>query len=169
VVVRIDAPIGETRGPEGEPIARIVGEGAARVEARFSSRPPEGAGFSFVGPAGQAIALKFVGEAPATSGRDGTIPAWFEPAEAMTLPHGTLGKVRVAPDPKSKLVAVPAAAVTLKDGQAVVVARKSEAPLPVKVVVTSGADALVEGDLAEGDEVAADAARALGSSGEQAP
>jgi membrane fusion protein, heavy metal efflux system len=102
-----------------------------------------------------------ISEAPSTNGRDGTVAAWFKPAELITLPHGTLGKVCVAPDPGGKVVAIPAAAVTLKDGVAVVLSRKTGAPLPVKVLSSSGADALVEGELVPGDEVAADASRAL--------
>lgn len=163
IVVEIDAPIGESREPTGAPLARIVGEGASRIEARFTSSPPKGARFVFVGPSGQTYPLTLVNEAPGTSGRDATIAAWFEASERLPLPHGALGKVRVLPDEKSQLVAVPAAAVALSDGRAVVFARKPNAPVPVKVVATSGVDALVEGDLHVGDEVAADAARALAS------
>lgn len=165
VVTEIDAAIGETREPTGAPIARIEGGGAARVEARFSQRPPPGARFVFVGPLGQTTALTLLREAPSTSGRDGTVAAWFEPAEVISLPHGTLGKVRVTPDPAGSAVAIPAAAVTLKDGVAVVLSRKTGAALPVKVLASSGADALVEGDLRPGDEVAADASRALPTPG----
>ncbi len=161
IVTEIEAVIGETREPTNAPIARIERAGSARVEARFSQRPPANAHYTFVAPLGQTIAVKLVSEAPSVSGRDGTILAWFAADEAIGLPHGTLGKVRVEPDPKSGAVAVPAAAVTLKDGQAIVVSRKTGKVLPVKVLSTSGADALVEGDLHAGDEVAADASLAL--------
>lgn len=165
VVTELDAALGESREPTGAPIARIEGAGAARVEARFAQRPPPGARFVFVGPLGQTTALTLLNEAPSTNGRDGTVAAWFKPAEALHLPHGTLGKVRVSPDPGGAAVAIPAAAVTLKDGAAVVFSRKTGAPLPVKVLSSSGADALVEGDLRPGDEVAADASRALPTPG----
>ncbi|MDC3957186.1 efflux RND transporter periplasmic adaptor subunit [Polyangium jinanense] len=165
VVTELDAALGESREPTGAPIARIEGAGAARVEARFSQRPPPGARFVFVAPLGQTTALTLLSEAPSTNGRDGTVAAWFKPAEVISLPHGTLGKVRVSPDPGGTAVAIPAAAVTLKDGVAVVLSRKTGAPLPVKVLSSSGADALVEGDLRPGDEVAADASRALPTAG----
>ena len=165
VVTEVDAAIGETREPTGAPIVRVEGTGAARVEARFSHKPPAGARFAFVGPLGQTTALDLVNEAPSTNGRDGTLAAWFDPRETITLPHGTLGKVRVVPDPGGAAVAVPAAAVALSDGKAVVLSRKTGAPVPVKVLSTSGADALVEGDLRPGDEVAADASRALAARG----
>jgi len=167
VVTEVDVAIGETREPTGAPIVRIEGTGVARVEARFSQRPPTGARFDFVGPLGQTTTLALLNEAPSASGRDGMVVAWFEPKEALSLPYGTLGKVRVALDSSGKVVAVPAAAVTLKDGAAVVFAKKTGASLPVKVLATSGADALVEGDLGPGDEVAADASRALAAHGEK--
>ena len=56
---------------------------------------------------------------------------------------------------------MPAAAVKLVDGKPVVVLRKTGNALPVKVISTSGADAIVEGDLVIGDDVAADASVAL--------
>ncbi|MDI1449820.1 efflux RND transporter periplasmic adaptor subunit [Polyangium sp. 6x1] len=165
VVTELDAALGESREPTGAPIARIEGAGAARVEARFSQRPPPGARFVFVAPLGQTTALTLLSEAPSTNGRDGSVAAWFKPAETIGLPHGTLGKVRVSPDPGGTAVAIPAAAVTLRDGVAVVFSRKTGAPLSVKVLSSSGADALVEGDLRPGDEVAADASRALPTAG----
>jgi len=161
IVTEIDAVLGETREPSSSPIARIERAGSARVEARFSQKPPANATYTFVGPLGQTIALQLVSEAPSVSGRDGAVAAWFEAREPIQLPHGTLGKIRVAPDPKGGAVAVPAAAVTLKDGQSVVVLRKTGHFLPVKVLSTSGADAIVEGELRAGDEVASDASLAL--------
>ena len=161
IVTEIDAPLGESREATGAPLARVVGEGASRVEARFTSDPPEGATFVFVGSAEQTYKLTFVNKAPGTSGRDGTIAAWFDAAERLPMPHGTLGKVRVLPSEKSSLFAVPAAAVALSEGRAVVVTRKANAVVAVKVVASSGVDALVSGELQVGDEVAADAVRAL--------
>lgn len=167
IVTEIDAVIGETREPSSPPIARIERAGSARVEARFSQRPPADAQYSFVGPLGQTMSLKLVSEAPSVSARDGTILAWFESPESLNLPHGTLGKVRVVPDPKAGAVAVPSAAVTLKDGQAVVFLRKTKDVLSVKVLSSSGADAVVQGEIQAGDEVAADASLALAVRGDK--
>ena len=161
IVTEIDAVIGETREPSSPPITRIERAGSARVEARFSQQPPTHAQYAFVGPFGQTISLQLVSQAPSVSGRDGTVAAWFEAREPIGLPHGTLGKVRVVPDPKSGAVAIPASAVTLKNGLPVVVSRKTGSVLAVKVLSTSGADAIVEGDLRAGDEVASDASLAL--------
>ncbi|UQA58706.1 efflux RND transporter periplasmic adaptor subunit [Polyangium aurulentum] len=169
VVTELSAAIGETRDPAGVSLARIEGEGAARVEARLSQRPPPNARFAFVGPSGQSYPITLMNQAPGTSGRDGSLPAWFDPVEPLPLPHGTLGKVRVMLDDKGGIVAVPAAAVALRDGGAVVLAKKTGAALPVKVLASSGADALVEGALAPGDEVAADAARTLAAAERNAP
>lgn len=167
IVTEIDAVIGETRDPSSPPIARIERAGSARVEARFSQQPPKNAEYSFVGPLGQAIALQLVSEAPSVSGRDGSVAAWFEAKDPIPLPHGTLGKVRIVPDPKGGAVAVPTSAVTLKDGLPVVVARKTDTVVAVKVLSTSGSDAIVEGDLRPGDEVASDASLALALRGEK--
>lgn len=167
IVTEIDAVIGETREPSSAPIARIERAGSARVEARFSQRPPTQVRYIFVGPLGQTIALELVAEAPSVSGRDGAVAAWFESREPIGLPHGTLGKVRVVLDPKSGAVAIPASAVTLKDGKPAVVSRKTDRILPVKVLSTSGADALVEGDLQAGDEVASDASLACALRGDE--
>jgi len=161
IVTDIDAVLGETREPSSAPIARVERAGSARVEARFSQKPPADASYVFVGPLGQTIALKLISEAPSVSGRDGAVAAWFEASESMTWPHGTLGKVRVTLEAKSRAVAVPAAAVKLVDGKPIVVLRKTGNALPVKVISTSGADAIVEGDLVIGDDVAADASVAL--------
>lgn len=167
IVTEIDAVLGETREPSSPPIARIERSGSARVEARFSQPPPAEAQYWFVPPLGQTIAVQKVSEAPSVSVRDGAIVAWFEGSEQIRLPHGTLGKIRVVPDPKAGAVAVPAAAVTLKNGHAVVLMRKTNKVLPVKVLSTSGADAIVTGELHAGDEVAADASLALAMRGEK--
>ncbi|MBK9260002.1 MAG: efflux RND transporter periplasmic adaptor subunit [Polyangiaceae bacterium] len=167
IVTEVDAVLGETREPSSPPIARVERAGSARVEARFSQKPPANAGYVFVGPLGQTIALKLLSEAPSVSGRDGAVAAWFEAREPIALPHGTLGKVRVVPDPKGGAVAVPAAAVKLEGGKPVVVLRKTGDVLPVKVLSTSGADAIVEGGLGIGDEVAADASLALALRGDK--
>jgi multidrug efflux pump subunit AcrA (membrane-fusion protein) len=161
IVTEIDAVLGETREPSSPPMARIERAGSARVEARFSQKPPANAVYTFVGPLGQTMSLQLVSEAPSVSGRDGAVAAWFDAREPIHLPHGTLGKVRITPDPNGGAVAVPAAAVTLKDGKSVVVLRKTGHELPVRVLSTSGADAIVEGDLKAGDEVASDASLAI--------
>lgn len=167
IVTEIDAVIGESREPTSLPIARIERAGSARIEARFSQQPPTNANYAFIGPLGQSISLQLVSQAPSVSGRDGTLAAWFEAREAIQLPHGTLGKVRVIPDVKSGAVAVPATAVAMKNGRSIVILRKTNAVLPVKVLSTSGADAIISGDLTAGDEVAADASLSLVIRGEK--
>lgn len=167
IVTEIDATLGETREPTSAPIARIERAGSARIEARFAQQPPEEAQYVFIGPLGQTVDLQIVSRAPSVSGRDGSIAAWFDAREPLRLPHGTLGKVRVMPNPKAGAVAIPATAVTLKDGKSVVLLRKTGSSLVVKVLSSSGADAIVEGDLKAGDEVAADASLALVLRGEK--
>lgn len=167
IITEIEATLGETREPTSAPIARIERAGSARIEARFAQQPPEEAQYAFIGPLGQTVALQLVSQAPSVSGRDGSIAAWFEAREALRLPHGTLGKVRVTPNPKAGAVAIPATAVTLNNGKSVVLLRKTGTSLVVKVLSSSGADAIIEGDLKAGDEVAADASLALVLRGEK--
>ncbi|WP_197040936.1 efflux RND transporter periplasmic adaptor subunit [Chondromyces apiculatus] len=161
VVTEVRAALGEMRDPAGEPLARVVGGGAARVEARLPSRPPEGARYDLVIGAAAPTLLRKVAEAPAVDGRDGTLRIWLEAEGTFSAPHGALGKVRVRVDPGSGAVVVPTAALAMQGGGAVVVARKTGQPLQVEVLATAGADALVRGALAAGDEVAAEAMRAM--------
>ncbi|WP_169796761.1 efflux RND transporter periplasmic adaptor subunit [Chondromyces crocatus] len=169
VVTELRATLGEMRDPSGEPLARVVGAGAARVEARVATRPPEGARYDLVIGAASPVPLKKVAQAPAVDARDGTLKIWLEADVALNAPHGALGKVRVRVASESGAVVVPAAALALQDGHAIVVARKTGQPLPVTVLTTAGADALIQGELTEGDEVAAEAARALAQDGEGVP
>lgn len=168
VVTELRASLGETRDPAGEPLARVAGAGAARVEARLAARPPEGARYSFVVGAGAPVPLRKVSEAPALDARDGTIRIWLEADGALSAPAGALGKVRVDVDPGSGAVLVPAAAVALSGGRPVVVPRRTGRPLPVEVLATSGAGALIRGEIAAGDELAAEASRAIAVGGEEA-
>jgi hypothetical protein len=88
---------------------------------------------------------------------DGTVRTWFEPLAEVALPHGAACRLRVMVDAASGAVAVPAKAVGLRGGKAVVMTRKAGAVVEVTVLASSGADALVKGPIAPGDEVAAEA------------
>lgn len=157
VVLEVNAAVGEGRDLGDGPIARVAGKGPVRVEARLSYAPPEGARFEVVPPRGDAFAVKPVATSPLVEGADGTVRAWFEPEQAVELPHGTACRLRVLVAEGAGVVAVPAKAVGLRAGKAVVVARKADGPVDVTVLATSGADALVKGPIAPGDEVAAEA------------
>lgn len=156
VVLEVNAAIGEGRDATAGPIARIAGRGPTRIEARLAHAPPAGARFEIVPPQGAPFAAHLVATSPVVESADGTVRTWFEPDAEVSLPHGSACRVRVLVDPKTAAVAVPAKAVGLRDGKAVVLTRKSETPVPVVVLSTSGADALVQGPIAPGDEVAAE-------------
>jgi membrane fusion protein, heavy metal efflux system len=161
VVTAVNVGVGDSREPGGEPVVRIAGEGSGRVEARFA-RPVDvkGASFDFV-TSGAHHPLKFVARAPMVDPRDGTIAFWFVPGEGAPLPSGLAGRVVVTLQGAAEAAVVPARAVALADGQPHVVARRNgkAEKVPVEVIASSGAEALVAG-VAPGEEVAADAALA---------
>ncbi|ATB43209.1 hypothetical protein CYFUS_008689 [Cystobacter fuscus] len=163
IVTSVDAVLGETREAGSAPLVRISGDGPARLEARLSHALPEKAAFEFSAPGLEAVPVRLVGRAPAVDVRDGTTAAWFEPEPARALPAGLQGTVRVKADGLPEVTVVPARALVLEGGEVAVLVREGDGHRrqPVKVVVQSGADALVHGPLKETDAVAADAMRVL--------
>jgi RND family efflux transporter MFP subunit len=162
VVTAVGAGVGDSREPSGEPVVRVAGEGDSRVEARFARQvDPGNAAFEFVASSGIRFPLTFVAIAPVIDPRDGTLAVWLVPAAGTKLQPGLTGRVVVTlPDVVGASV-VPARAVALSDGKAFVVARRDGKPekVPVEVIASSGAEALVIG-VATGEEIAADAALA---------
>ena len=106
---------------------------------------------------GAPFEVRLVATSPMVESGDGTVRTWFEPVADVSLPHGAACRLRVLVDAASGAVAVPAKAVGLHGGKAVVLSRKAGAPVEVVVLASSGADALVKGPIAPGDEVAAEA------------
>ena len=157
VVLEVNAALGEGRDVSGEPLARIAGKGPVRIEARLAHGPPEGARFEVVPQQGAPFEVKLVATSPLVESADGTVRTWFEPVTDVSLPHGAACRLRVMVDAASGAVAVPAKAVGLHGAKAVVLSRKAGAPVEVVVLASSGADALVKGPIAAGDEVAAEA------------
>jgi hypothetical protein len=92
---------------------------------------------------------------------------WFEPEPPRALPAGLQGTVRVRADGLPGVAVVPARALVLEAGKAEVLVRAGEGfqRREVRVVSTSGADALVRGGFSEGEVVAADAAAVLAEGG----
>jgi len=162
VVVAVGVGVGDTREPTGEPVVRVAGEGDSRVEARFA-RPVDthDAAFELVTSGGGRHHLTFVARAPVVDPRDGTIAFWFVPEKGTKLAPGVSGRVVMTLQGVSQAAVVPARAVALADGKAHVVAQRNgkAEKVPVEVIASSGAEALVKG-IAAGDEIAADAALA---------
>lgn len=157
VVLEVNAAVGEGRDVGDEPIARVAGSGPVRIEARLAYAPPEGARFEVVPQGREPLAVKLVAASPIVEGADGAVRTWFEPETAVSLPHGAACRLRVLVGADAGVVAVPAKSVGLRAGKAIVVSRKADGPVEVTVLATSGADALVKGPLAPGDEIAAEA------------
>lgn len=159
MVTAVGVAVGDSREPTGEPVVRVAGEGDSRVEARFA-RPvdTENAAFELVTSSGGHHPLKFVARAPVMDPRDGTISVWLVPEMGTRLQPGLTGRVVVTLPGATHAAVVPARAVALVAGRAFVVARRNGKPerVPVEVIASSGAEALVKGIVA-GEEVAADA------------
>ena len=162
VVTAVGAGVGDSREPGGDPVVRVVGEGDSRVEARFA-RPvdPKNASYELLVTGGTRHHLNLVAIAPVIDPRDGTIAVWLVPDAGTRLQAGLTGRVVVTLPGVVGASVVPARAVALSDGKAFVVARRNGKPekVPVEVIASSGAEALVIG-VATDEEVAADAALA---------
>ena len=164
VVTQVKAAIGENRDAAGEPLVRVAGEGDPRVEARCARVLAADAHFELTLATGEHHPVKLVGQAPQVDPRDGTTLMWFSPIRAARLTQGQTGKIKIRLEEADRMAAVPARAVALgADGAYVVVNRGGRpARVGVEVVAASGSDALVRGAVNIGDEVAADAALAIG-------
>ncbi len=168
MVTALHATVGEAREPGGEPMVRIAGEGEPRIEARFAHAwPEEGARYELAVAGGQRVKVVLIARAPAVDPRDGAIVAWFQPPADSRLPNGLAGRLEVGLPPASGFAVVPARAVALDGSKAYVVVHRSGVAgrVPVEVLATSGADALVRG-LAADEEVAADASLAAAGAGQ---
>jgi len=158
VVVSIDAPVGSIRESGGKPLVRVAGSGPSRIVARSQAMPPEGSTLSFVSGRDEPVPLTLLTASPLVDPRDGTRELFLDPARP--IPPGVAGVLRVSmPKGSGEAVAVPALAVFLEDGETFVFRREGDEAkeIPVKVLASSGTDALVAGALSVGDEVAADA------------
>ncbi len=157
VVRSLDATLGETREPGGEPFARIVGAGAARIEVRSGEPLPVGAEAAFEAPSGAITPLAGTPIASVVDA-DGATVTWFAPREDAPLAPGLRGRVRLTLAGED-LFELPAAAVVVAGGaDGAAVHRRSDdgvEVVSVRVVASSGATAIVRGPLREGDLVAA--------------
>ena len=159
IVVELDAQPGEIREAAAGPLARIRGEGSARVEVRTPGPWPAGDRAVLELTDGREIPLRGEPVAGVIDPDAGTHVHWLVPEEDRPLPDGLRGVVRLAAG--AGLWEVPAGAVLQQGTTSTVLRRRvgGVAQVEVVVAVSSGASALVRGPLQEGDEVAADPPR----------
>lgn len=168
VVTEVSAVLGEVREAGGAPLVRVAGEAPARLEARLAHALPEPVEYEFVAPGLEPLPVRAVGLSPALQAQEGTRLAWFEPEQPRALPAGLQGTLRVRAGSLEGVHVVPARALVLQAGEAAVLVRTPEGPprrQPVQVLATSGAEALVRGELSASERVAAEASRLLTSEG----
>ena len=176
VVTSVQASLGQVTDG-GTALVKIAGSGEVRIEARLLFGLPAHARYELVLPSGARRLLTLSDRSPQLDSRDGTVQAWLmvaqptaaptDPAAMTDLPPGLVGKLQVYVDEAdatlAQAVLVPARALLLKNSRAHVLRRLAKGDhelLPVQVLLTTGADALVKattGKLAIGDEVATDA------------
>ena len=155
-VTEVAAALGETRDTAGAPLVRIAGTASARIEARAPERLMEGARFELVTGNGDSIPVRLVAVSPVIDPRDGSAAAWFETEPARSLRAGLTGKVRVVPPAGGGLTVAPRSAVGRGPAGTFVRARRPDGPAPVavKVVLSSGADVVIDSPLRAGAEIA---------------
>lgn len=156
VVVSVDAPLGAVREAAGGPLVRVAGEASTRLVARFPVTPPAGATFTFAPLDGSPVPVEAVSTSPIVDGRDGSREIFFRPQGPVV--SGATGTLKVDL-PEGGAVAVPARSLRLVEGIPTIYLREGEGEKPVSVVVlaSTGAQALIRGDVRPGDLVAADA------------
>jgi membrane fusion protein, heavy metal efflux system len=156
VVTEVSAALGETRDSAGAPLVRVAGTAPARIEARATQRLPDGATFEFVTAAGERVPVRLISEAPVVDARDGTAASWFQPEPSRVLPGGLTGRLRIIPPKRPGLTIAPRSAVGRNAGTAFVRARHQDRAddVAVRVLMSSGADALIESPLPAGSEIA---------------
>lgn len=175
IVSEVRAIQGQVVSAGGAPLVELIGEGHARVAARFPAALPgdevEGLRVTFDAGTGGAAPLLWPPVGRTRAPEDGTFLAFFDATpEARGLNAGLTGVVVVkasglAPD-DHPLVEVPTDAVVLRGGTPhVLVDRGGEQEGPsavrVEVAAVDGPRAIVRGDVAIGDRLSLDAARLL--------
>lgn len=190
-VTMVKAVLGQQWDVGSPPLVRVVGVGAGgaagelRVEARLLSGIPDGSRFELRTPSGQLCPLRLLGRAPAVDARDGSTLAWFAPAPSPgspppPLPGGLAVRVSIRPAVAAdaggeRAVVVPARALRWVEGRPAVLrpgppgSGSPGVPVPVRILATLGADALVAAALAPGDPVVLDASLHALASKELAP
>jgi membrane fusion protein, heavy metal efflux system len=162
IVREIDVAVGETRDPSGGPLASIVADVPARIEARFADQPPWPARFEFESIAGAVTPLADRPLAHVLDPEDGTYVLFFEPRDPVSMPAGTRGRVR-AYVPLEGLFEVPASALLMSGGAAHVLVGTAERhdTREVEVLRIDSARVLVRG-IRLGERVAAHPPREMG-------
>ncbi|MCB9623468.1 MAG: hypothetical protein H6723_09030 [Sandaracinus sp.] len=153
--------------PGDRPLVVLAGEGAVRVEGRFSGAYPEGAHPVLRTERGD-VPLRRLGS-PLADPETGLRIVFFEPTEPTTLHEGErfplalVGAFDHAGE--SPAFEVPSSALHALAGdprRAEVVRRSDGAHVPVDVLRVDGATALVRGALTVEDEVAVEPSQVLG-------
>ncbi|MCB9617149.1 MAG: efflux RND transporter periplasmic adaptor subunit [Sandaracinus sp.] len=151
--------------PGDRPLVVLAGEGAVRVEGRFSGTYPEGATPVLRTDRGD-VPLRVVGE-PLADPETGLRVVFFEPIGPTTLREGERFPLALVGslDEDGATFEVPSSALHALAGdprRAEVVRRSDGEHVSVEVLRVDGASALVRGALTVEDEVAVEPSQVLG-------
>lgn len=161
------AVVGAQLTPADGPFARVAAVASTRVEARV----PLGIGAfergSFAPTSGEPRAAAREGCLPEVEAQDSAVRCWFS-LEGSALPSHLPGLLRLEAPADNHLLAVPRDAVGIDASGSYVVRRSRDGErerVAVRVVAAAGGDAVVEGELREGQLVAARAQAVEGAAG----
>ncbi len=156
VVSVIAAATGKTYAQGAEPMIEIQGSGPARIEVRTGEPWPLDAKVLFIGSDGRKVPLKSPPLGAAVDPIDATARAWYAPLDPIELPGGLFGVAYL--QTSDDLWEVPVMAVAQSTGESAVWRKRENINEKVRVDVwaSSGATAIVRGNLQAGDRVAAD-------------
>lgn len=154
VVTDVAAYPGKTFEGGSVPLARLVGEGVARVEVTAGRTLPPVESLSFFGVEGSRIELESAPLARVREPQSGTERLWFRPRQETRLVDGLTGVVRI--DAGKDVFQVPVTALSRTPGAPALFRRKGDngEVVSVTVVGSSGTSALVRGPLALGERIA---------------
>ncbi len=156
LVTEVNGSVGAIHEPSATPLVRIQGDQSPRIEAKLRDRLDGRAQASFVIGSQSPIPIKLIAQSPIVDPRDGTTSAWFEPVATTAIAGGTRGKIVLAFSESSGAVIVPASAIGGDGLLRWVTARVAgaERRVPVELIMITGADAIVRGELRVGDALA---------------
>lgn len=147
IVTEMSVVLGEMRGPEDGPVARIRSRTSTRIEATSATRLASDGGYTFLSSDATTVPVKLVNCAPQNSGVG--YMCWFDAMELSDLPANADGRIRVKTANDSTLQLISASSIGAQgDARFVAVRARTGGPVlrqAVELVRVVASDALVRG------------------------
>lgn len=167
IVTDVNIHLGSTINPDGQVLVHVQGRGSSRVEAQLPSALPAGATLEFSSLRGETLALNPGPLASAVDPDSGTLRMWFALSQER-LNSGLRGTLVVRAE-GNDWYEVPAQAVVKKGGQSSIFVKRGATPqwMPAALRLSTGATAIVQAGLQDGDHVLANGQEAPGFEGQK--